>query len=164
MQARSQCTLLDDRKSRTGAPKSPGFHRQPTSKKLPPNRRSNITKNSATVSGGIAKISSADVTNVVHVNMDILSNVIPGARMLTMVTMKLTAPAMYQIQQFEDQQYSNQLQGLHCKHWMQWERSWSNPNQENSPNSKLKEKQRTEEEEPKTQCVEEGKATSRAPI
>ena len=63
-----------------------------TSKKFAPNIRSNIIKNNPTVNGGNANKINAEVTNVVHVNNGILIYVIPGARILIIVTRKLIPP------------------------------------------------------------------------
>ena len=52
-------------------------------------QRSNIIKNNPTVSGGKANKINADATNVVHVNNGIRIYVIPGARILIIVIMKL---------------------------------------------------------------------------
>ena len=60
-----------------------------TSKKFAPNIRSNINRNNPTVSGGNANKINADATNVVHVNNGIRIYVIPGARILIIVTRKL---------------------------------------------------------------------------
>ena len=60
-------------------------------KKLAPNSRSNISRNSAIVMIGMAKSSRNDDTSVIHTNTGIRNNVIPGARRFRIVTMKLTA-------------------------------------------------------------------------
>ena len=59
------------------------------SKKLEPNIRSNIIRTKPTVSGGKAKRIRAETTNVDHVNIGIRIYVIPGVRILTIVTRKL---------------------------------------------------------------------------
>lgn len=61
-------------------------------KKLVPNKRSNIKSPNPTVNGGKANNINEDVTNVVHVNIGIRIYVIPGARILIMVTRKLMPP------------------------------------------------------------------------
>lgn len=61
-------------------------------KKLVPNKRSNISSANPTVNGGKANKISEEVTNVVHVNIGIRIYVIPGARILIIVTRKLIPP------------------------------------------------------------------------
>ena len=63
-----------------------------TLKKFVPNIRSNIKRPNPTVNGGNANKISADVTNVVHVNIGMRMYVIPGARILIIVTRKLIPP------------------------------------------------------------------------
>ena len=50
--------------------------------------------NSAEASGGKTMMTSMEVISVVQVNTDMRHMVMPGARMHTMVVMKLTAPRM----------------------------------------------------------------------
>ena len=69
----------------TGSPPAAGL------KKLAPNVRSNISRNSATVMIGMANSIRNDATNVIHANTGIFNSDNPGARMLSTVTMKLTA-------------------------------------------------------------------------
>ena len=57
-----------------------------------PNRRSAPKANSAAASGGKAISTKIEVTKVFQVNTGILHMVIPGARMVRMVVMKLTPP------------------------------------------------------------------------
>ena len=58
-------------------------------KNCAPNIRSNNNKIKAAVNGGKPNKIKELVTNVVHVNNGIRINVIPGARMLMIVTKKL---------------------------------------------------------------------------
>ena len=83
-----------------------------TLKKFAPNIRSNVSMNNATVSGGNAKRISADVTNVVHVNIGILIYVMPGARILIMVTRKLIPPIKVPNPDICDPKHINQFRGL----------------------------------------------------
>ena len=64
-----------------------------TLKKFIPKARSNSSSISATVITGNASTSSIAVTIVIHVNSGILIRLMPGARMLTIVTMKLNDAA-----------------------------------------------------------------------
>src|SRR5690606_8627580 len=59
-----------------------------------PNVLSRITSTSAMVSGGNAKMIMNDVTSIIHTNTGMRMNVMPGARMLTMVTMRFMAVAV----------------------------------------------------------------------
>ena len=59
-----------------------------------PKRRSAPSANSAAASGGKAISTRMDVTRVFQVKIGIRHMVMPGARMLMMVVMKLTAPRM----------------------------------------------------------------------
>ena len=61
-------------------------------KKLAPKCRSNISRNSATVMTGMANSSRNGATSVIQVKIGMRISVIPGARMLRIVTMRLTAP------------------------------------------------------------------------
>src|SRR5690606_15294462 len=63
-----------------------------TSKNDASNERLNISKNSATVMTGTANNSKNWVTSVIHVNTGIFISVMPGARMLMTVAIRLTAP------------------------------------------------------------------------
>ena len=63
-----------------------------TLKKFAPNILSNVRRNKPTVSGGNANRINADATKVVQENIGIRIYVIPGARMLIMVTRKLIPP------------------------------------------------------------------------
>ena len=58
-----------------------------------PKNRSNISSIRATVITGNASTSRNDVTSVIQVNRGIRISDMPGARMLTIVTMKLNAAA-----------------------------------------------------------------------
>ena len=60
-----------------------------TLKKFAPKRRSNVNKNNPIASGVKANRIKVDAINVVQVNNGIRINVIPGARILMMVTRKL---------------------------------------------------------------------------
>ena len=63
-----------------------------TIKESCPNIRSNIKRTILLLNGGKANKISADVTNVVHVNIGMRIYVIPGARILIIVTRKLIPP------------------------------------------------------------------------
>ena len=63
-------------------------------KKFAPNRRSNESSNSATAITGIAKMIRNEVTSVIQTNTGMRKSVMPGARMLMIVTMKLKPPAI----------------------------------------------------------------------
>ena len=71
----------------TGSPPAAG------TKKFAPKKRSSISSVTATVMMGKASTSSTMVTRLIHVNSGIRMRVMPGARMLTMVTKKLNAAA-----------------------------------------------------------------------
>ena len=62
------------------------------SKICPPNRRSIPRANKADARGGKIIIIKIEVIRVAHVNTDIRHIVMPGARIATIVVMKLTAP------------------------------------------------------------------------
>ena len=62
-------------------------------KKFIPKKRSNINSMSATVITGNASTSRNEVTRVIHVKSGIRISDMPGARILTIVTMKLKAAA-----------------------------------------------------------------------
>ena len=62
-------------------------------KKLAPKKRSNVSSNSATAITGIAKMIRNEVTSVIQTKTGMRNNVIPGARMFRIVTMKLNPPA-----------------------------------------------------------------------
>ena len=62
-------------------------------KKLVPKLRSKVSSISPTVMTGKASTSSTEVTRVIQTNRGIRIRLIPGARILTMVTMKLKAAA-----------------------------------------------------------------------
>ena len=64
-----------------------------TLKKFIPKARSKNSSISATVITGNASTSRIAVTSVIHVNSGIRMSVMPGARMLRMVTMKLNDAA-----------------------------------------------------------------------
>ncbi len=64
-----------------------------TLKKFVLKKRSNISSNRPTEMGGMAVISRNATTSVIQTNTGIRSSVMPGARMLRMVTMKLNAEA-----------------------------------------------------------------------
>ncbi len=64
-----------------------------TLKKFASNNRSNISSNCAEVSTGMANSNRNWVTRVIQVNTGIRMSVMPGARMLRTVVMRLTAPA-----------------------------------------------------------------------
>ena len=72
----------------SGSPPAAGL------KKCVPNRRSNSSWNSATVMIGIANTSRSCTTSLIQTNTGMRNSVMPGARMLMIVTMKLTAPAV----------------------------------------------------------------------
>ncbi len=61
------------------------------SKKWQPNSRSNISRNSATVMTGRANTSRNCTMKVIQVNTGIFIRVMPGARMLSTVTVRLIA-------------------------------------------------------------------------
>ncbi|CAB4724808.1 unannotated protein [freshwater metagenome] len=63
-----------------------------TSKKAPPKPREKLSRNSATVMTGIANTSRNCTTIIIQVKMGILNRLMPGARMLMQVTMRLIAP------------------------------------------------------------------------
>jgi len=63
-----------------------------TSKKFARNSRSNISSTSPTVIAGKANRINSDVINDAHVNIGIRMNVMPGARILMIVTRKLMPP------------------------------------------------------------------------
>ncbi len=58
-----------------------------------PKKRSNRRKTSAIVTAGKARISRNITTNDIHVKIGMRIRVIPGARMLMIVVMKLNAAA-----------------------------------------------------------------------
>ena len=58
-------------------------------KKVAPNNRLKVSKKSATAITGIAKTKSNCTTNIIQVKTGILKRVIPGARMLKIVTVRL---------------------------------------------------------------------------
>ena len=63
-----------------------------TLKKLAWNSRSNISRNWAVVSTGMANSSRNCVTRVIQVNTGMRNMVMPGQRMFSTVTIRLTAP------------------------------------------------------------------------
>jgi hypothetical protein len=63
-----------------------------TLKKFASYSRSKVSRNSATVMTGMAKAMRNWVTNPIQVKIGILNNVMPGARRLSTVTMRLMAP------------------------------------------------------------------------
>ena len=63
-----------------------------TSKNCAPNTRWKLSKKRATVITGIAKSSRNCTTVIIHVKIGIFMSVMPGARMLSTVTMRLMAP------------------------------------------------------------------------
>jgi hypothetical protein len=72
----------------SGSPPAAGL------KKLAPKFRSNISRNRATVMIGMANRIRNDDTSVIHVKTGMRIRVMPGARMLRMVTMRFTAPTV----------------------------------------------------------------------
>ena len=70
-----------------------GFAPAVTSKKVVPKSRSNISSVRATVSTGKASTSRKETISVIHAKTGSFIMLMPGARMLTMVTMKLNAAA-----------------------------------------------------------------------
>src|SRR5918999_395329 len=61
------------------------------SKKCVPNERSNITKNCEPAMNGVAITTSSEVVKFAHTSSGIRQNVMPGARIVTIVTRKLRA-------------------------------------------------------------------------
>src|SRR3990170_1609038 len=76
----------------SGLPPSAGL------KKLAPNSRSNMSWNRPTVITGKAKTIRNEVTSVIQTNSGMRNKLIPGARMLRMVTRKLKPEAMEETQ------------------------------------------------------------------
>jgi hypothetical protein len=64
-----------------------------TLKKLAPYSRSNMSRNSATVMTGMAKSSRNCATSDIHTKIGMRMRVMPGARMLRHVTIRLMAPS-----------------------------------------------------------------------
>src|SRR5438874_2225188 len=64
------------------------------SKKWVPSVRSNSTKNCDPAMNGVAMTTSSDVVKFAHTSSGMRQNVIPGARMVMMVTRKLSAVAI----------------------------------------------------------------------
>ena len=63
-----------------------------TSKNVASNSRWNMSRNSATVITGIANTSRNCVTSAIQVKTGIFIRLMPGARMLMIVTIRLIAP------------------------------------------------------------------------
>ena len=63
-----------------------------TLKNWAPKSRWNISRNSATVMTGMANTSRNCTTRIIQVKIGIFIRVMPGARMLRMVTIRLSAP------------------------------------------------------------------------
>ena len=61
-------------------------------KKLVENSRSKLRRNSATVMTGMAKSSRNCDTRLIHTKIGMRMRLMPGARMLIAVTIRLTAP------------------------------------------------------------------------
>jgi hypothetical protein len=61
-------------------------------KKLVENSRSKLSRNRATVMTGMAKSSRNWATRLIHTKMGIRIRLMPGARMLMTVTIRLMAP------------------------------------------------------------------------
>ena len=64
-----------------------------TSKKLASNVRSNVSRINATVMTGSANTSRNCTTRIIQVNTGMRSRLMPGQRMLMMVTSRLMAPS-----------------------------------------------------------------------
>ena len=92
--AGSGCRPRGGRRPRTGAARAAG-RRRPRARRSAC-RRSGRTcsRTSATVMTGKARTSRNDVTSVIQTNTGMRMRVMPGARMLMIVTMKLKPPAM----------------------------------------------------------------------
>ena len=82
----SGCPNIQNRCSQRNG--SPPFE---ASKNAEPNRRSKVSRNSATVMTGSAKTSRTWTTKVIQVKTGIFINVMPGARMFSTVTVRLMA-------------------------------------------------------------------------
>ena len=62
-----------------------------------PNRRSISSNPAATVTAGTAKMTMNENTSIDHTKIGMRFNVIPGARSLKIVTMKLMAPTVVEM-------------------------------------------------------------------
>jgi hypothetical protein len=62
-----------------------------------PSRRSDSSTSSAAARIGNTMIASIDVTRMFHVKIGIRNIVMPGARIVMMVVMKLTAPSVVEM-------------------------------------------------------------------
>ena len=62
-----------------------------------PNSRSSSSSAAATVTAGTAKITMNENTSIDHTKIGMRLSVMPGARSLKIVTMKLTAPTVVEM-------------------------------------------------------------------